>query len=220
MIINQEENSVAELRCTVTGNPTPYVEWTRLDGELSSNVIAREGYLRFNALRRSDEGTYRCYAHNNVGEADQTVQVFVRGGGRPQDPPAREEVVISPSQVRHTAGEEVHLRCSSTPRGRVSWSKAGSPELPPNAHVNGEELTIRYSTVTDSGRYICHVHFPSGTTRSSTVEVVISQSRDEDQPPKISTLERKYSVVQGGDFELTCEVSGTPYPEVVWSMVS
>lgn len=25
---------------------------------------------------------------------------------------------------------------------------------------------------------------------------------------------------QGGDFELTCEVSGTPYPTVVWSIVS
>lgn len=40
------------------------------------------------------------------------------------------------------------------------------------------------------------------------------------QAPKISTFERKYSVNQGGDFELTCEVSGTPYPTVVWSIVS
>ena len=218
LIINQEEYSVAELRCSALGSPSPRIEWQRLDGQISSDVVIRDGFLRFNSLRKSDEGSYRCYAQNNVGDADQTIQVYVRGDRVPP-PPQQEEVTVSPVQYNGEPGEEIHLTCSSNPRGRVSWSKSGAVELPRNAYASGEELIIRYSTADDSGRYICSIVFPSGTSRTAHAEVVIT-ARSNEQAPKISPLERKYSVVQGGDFELTCETSGTPYPTVTWSIVS
>lgn len=215
-IINQEENSVADLRCSASGSPEPHIRWIRLDGEMSSDVIIRGGYLRFNSLRKSDEGSYRCHAQNNVGEADQTVQIYIRRGAPVV---VSEEVTVSPNHHNGEPGEEVVLRCSSNPRGRVIWSKIGAVELPRNVFASDEELTIRYSTVDDSGRYICNVQFPSGTTKSSFAEVTII-ARSNEQPPKISVLERKYSVVQGSDFELTCEATGSPYPTFVWSIVS
>lgn len=216
-IITQEEFSVAELHCEASGQPEPRVQWYRLDGQISSDVVIRGGFLRFQSLLKSDEGTYRCFAQNNVGESDQTVQVYVR---RRQDPPVvSEEVTVSPDRFSGEPGEEVVLRCSSQPRGRVTWTKAGSVELPRNAQASGEELTIRYTTAVDTGRYICNIQFPSGTTKSSFADVTIV-ARSNELPPKIVTLERKYSVVQGGDFELTCESSGTPYPTITWSMVS
>lgn len=226
--INQDENSVAEIRCSASGSPEPRIQWIRLDGQMSSDVIIRDGYLRFNSLRKSDEGNYRCFAQNSVGDSDQTIQIYVRGQRRPgprPDPPrpdfpeVQEEVNVSPSQHSGEPGEEIVLRCSAQPRGRVTWTKAGAVELPRNVFVSGEELTIRYSTVDDSGRYVCNVQFPSGTTRSSFADVAIT-ARSNEQPPKIVTLERKYSVVQGGDFELTCESSGLPYPTLTWSIVS
>lgn len=220
-IVDQSENSVAELICSASGSPAPRIQWTRLDGPLSNDVIIRDGYLRFNALRKSDEGSYRCLAQNNVGDSDQTIQVFVRERRpvRPDPPrPEAESVNVSPTQHSGEPGEEIVLRCSAQPRGRVTWTKAGSVELPRNVFASGEELTIRYSTVDDTGRYVCNVQFPSGNTRSSFADVSIV-SRSNEVSPKITTLERKYLVVQAGDFELTCESSGLPYPEIVWSMV-
>lgn len=209
---------MAEVRCDGSGSPEPRFEWSRLDGgRISSDVIIREGYLRFNSLRKSDEGTYRCYAHNDAGDADQTIQVYVRSR---QDPPAPEgEVNVTPSEYNGEPGVEIHLRCVAQPRGRVTWSKLGAVELPRNAYASGEELIIRYSTVDDSGRYVCTVQFPSGVTRTSFSEVTIV-ARSNEQPPRISPLERRYSVSQGSDFEVTCEVTGTPYPTVVWTIVS
>lgn len=168
-------------------------------------------------MRKSDEGSYLCSAQNDYGSSDQTVQVFVRADRQP--PPVQEEVTVSPSQNSGEPGEEIRLRCGSQPRGRVTWTKTGSVELPRNVVVTGEELVIRYSTVDDSGRYVCNVQFPSGLSRSAFADVAVV-SRSNEQPPKISPLERKYSVVQGGDFELTCEATGSPYPTFTWSIVS
>lgn len=184
---------------------------------MSSDVIIRDGFLRFNSLRKSDEGTYRCFAQNEYGDADQVIQIYVRS--RTQTPVEREEVVISPDHYSGEPGVEIVLRCSATPRGRVTWSKSGSYELPRNVYAAGEELTIRYATATDSGRYVCNVVFPSGTTRSSFAEVEVV-ARVNEVPPRITPLERKYSIVQGGDFELTCEANGSPHPTIVWSMVN
>lgn len=227
-IIDQDENSVAELRCTASGSPEPRIQWIRLDGDISQDVIIRGGYLRFNSLRKSDEGNYRCYAQNNIGDNDQTIQVYVRESVRedpqpprpqPPRPQPQEEVNVSPSQHSGEPGEEIVLTCTSYPRGRSTWTKSGAVELPRNVFVTGEELNIRYSTVDDSGRYICSTQFPSGNTKSSYADVIVV-ARSNEQPPKIVVLERKYSVVQGGDFELTCESSGSPYPTITWSMVS
>jgi hypothetical protein len=220
--------------CTAHGTPKPRVQWYRLDADMSQDVIIRGGLLRFNSL-----GNYRCYAQNNVGDSDQTIQIYVRDGRRPQPQPQpdrrpppqpdrrptppdyelQEEVTISPNRYEGEPGGEIVLRCSSYPRGRVTWTKSGAVELPRNVFSSGEELTIRYSTVDDSGRYVCSIQFPSGNTKSSSADVTIV-ARSNEQPPKIVVLERKYSVVQGGDFELTCESSGSPYPTIEWSKVS
>lgn len=170
-MINQEEYSVAELRCTASGSPQPRIEWRRLDGYLSTDVIHRDGYLRFNSLRKSDEGSYQCVAQNDAGEADVTVPIYIRA--QVVRPPAREEVRIEPSQYSGEPGEEIKLYCNPSPPGTVSWTKAGSVELPQNAYVTGDVLTIEYAEVSDSGRYICTVRFPSGVTRQSTADVTI-----------------------------------------------
>jgi hypothetical protein len=185
--------------------------------------------LRINSLRKSDEGTYRCVASNNVGDGDGVVNIYVREQRPTRPPPVRpdfpsvEQVSISPSYHDGNEGEEIILRCSSNPRGRVHWTKDGS-EVSRNAQQSGDELIIRYATEEDAGRYECSVHFSSGATRSAYSDVRISSSRP--RPPTsnevaatIQPLESKYTVTQGQDFEITCEASGSPYPTVVWSLV-
>lgn len=207
---------MVDVHCTATGPPAPRIQWIKLEGEISSDVIIRGGHLRFNSLRKSDEGTYSCFAENEAGSSDQTVIVQVRNG---RQPPISEEVNVSPTRLTSEPGEEITIHCSSSPRGRITWSKAGAVELPRNAFVSGDDLTIRYSTADDAGRYVCTAQFSNGVSRSASSDVTIT-IRSNEQPPKISPLERKYSVVQGGDFELTCESSGSPYPSITWSIVS
>lgn len=171
-VIDQEEYTTAEIRCTSSGYPQPEIEWRRLDGGyLSTDTVNRQGYLRFNSLRKSDEGVYQCHSYNDAGEHDQIIQVYVRE--QAPRPPAREEVNVEPSQYTGEPGKEVKLYCSSSPRGSITWSKAGSVQLPRNVYVNGEELTIQYTTVDDSGRYICAVRFPNGVSRQSFADVSI-----------------------------------------------
>ena len=174
-VIDEDEYSVAEIRCAAAGNPAPEIEWQRIDGFMSADVVIREGFLRFNSLRKSDEGSYRCYARNNVGDHDQILQVYVRG----QRIPVAEDVSVSPERHTGQPGEEIKLTCSSQPQGRTTWTKAGAVELPENVFVDGEELSIQYSTVDDSGRYVCNVQFPSGTTRSAYADVSIAARSNE-----------------------------------------
>lgn len=218
--VDEPEFTSVEVHCTASGNPRPRIQWERLDGfQMSSDVIIREGSLRFNSLRKSDEGSYRCSAQNNAGEGDQVIQIYVQERRRDPLPPVHEQVTVAPGRYEGEPGEEIILRCSSIPRGRVTWSKAGSVELPRNAHVSDEELVIRYSTADDSGRYVCTVQLSSGNTRSAYSDVSII-ARSSETPPKIRTLEKKYTIVQGKDFEVTCEASGSPYPQISWSTVS
>jgi hypothetical protein len=94
-------------------------------------------------------------------------------------PPSREEVRIEPDRYSGEPGQEVKLFCSATPQGEVTWSKAGSVELNDNVYVGGEELTIQYTTVSDSGRYTCNVRFPSGNERQSSVDVnIVARSNE------------------------------------------
>jgi hypothetical protein len=42
------QGAVGELRCTVTGDPTPTIRWTKLNEELGSNIQAsHDGVLCF-----------------------------------------------------------------------------------------------------------------------------------------------------------------------------
>ena len=170
-VIDASEGDSADITCTASGYPVPEIVWERLDGRMSTDVTIEDGYLRFNSLRSSDMGSYSCNARNNVGDDDQLLQVFVRGDSRP---PQVDEVSVSPQRFEGQPGEEIILTCSSRPAGRITWSKAGSVELPRNAYPNGEVLSIQYSTVDDSGSYICNCQFPNGNTRSAHSDVVIS----------------------------------------------
>jgi contactin 2 len=184
--IDQDEFTSAELRCTASGSPQPRIEWRRLDGRLSNDVVSRDGYLRFNSLRKSDQGSYQCSAYNDAGEDYVVIPIFVREQivrpqppPRPQPPRQREEVSINPSSFSGAPGSEVRLVCSSNPAGYATWTKAGSVELPENVQTYEGELTIDYASVDNSGRYVCTVRFPSGVERQSSADINIMPRSNE-----------------------------------------
>lgn len=168
--IDEDEGKSAEVYCSATGNPKPQIYWERIDGQMSSDIYTRDGYLRFNSLQRSDSGSYRCYAQNSIGDHDQILNVYVRSS----TPPTPENVYITPDNYDGRPGDEIKLSCDASPRGRVTWSKLGAVDLPRNVYVRGNEMIIQYSTIDDSGTYVCTVNFPTGGQKLANAYVNIS----------------------------------------------
>ena len=74
-------DSLVTLSCNATGKPTPTINWTKVedDGTDSAPLLPVVGgkYV-LSSIQRSANGTYRCTAHNGVGDpVNRTVSVKV-----------------------------------------------------------------------------------------------------------------------------------------------
>ncbi|XP_053695300.1 basement membrane-specific heparan sulfate proteoglycan core protein isoform X2 [Sabethes cyaneus] len=218
-VIDLEEYKSADVHCVATGSPIPVVAWERMDNRpLSTNVIIEYDSLRFNSLRKADEGTYRCIAKNDIGEADKILHVYVRDiGTHPTRHPENihEIVQIKPDNYHGISGEKISLSCLCQPSGKITWTKTSESSLPRNSYVRNDLLIIEHATIENSGRYSCTVLFPSGREKTTYVDVIIKHDLT---TPKIKPLDTKYTVTQGSDFTLFCEVSGNPFPTTKWTM--
>uniref|UniRef100_A0A182NMJ9 Basement membrane-specific heparan sulfate proteoglycan core protein n=1 Tax=Anopheles dirus TaxID=7168 RepID=A0A182NMJ9_9DIPT len=224
--VDQDEYLSAEVRCTATGYPTPSITWERIDKPLPFNIVNEYGLLRFISIRQQDAGTYRCIARNDVGESDALLTVYVRPTGTPTFPPLSshevERVEIKPNSYDGQPGEEVQLICQRSPTARVTWSKQGESRLPDNANVYNEILIIKHASQANTGMYSCTASFPNGRIKTSSVEVVISDRsmppQSQKVAPRVNPLNKNYVVVQGTDFSLSCEATGTPFPTIKWTL--
>ncbi|XP_058452453.1 basement membrane-specific heparan sulfate proteoglycan core protein isoform X2 [Malaya genurostris] len=221
-VVDLDEYRSVDVSCIATGSPTPVITWERMDHHpLSTNVILEYGLLRFNSLRKSDEGTYRCIARNDIGEADKILHVYVRES-RPSQPtrPGQqyEMIQITPENYQGRTGEQITLSCVCQPSGQIKWSKTGEPSLPQNSFVQNDLLIIEHSTIDNSGRYSCTAIFPSGRERTSFVDVVIAPMRPDLTTPLVKALDNKHTIVQGTDYTITCEATGNPHPTVKWTL--
>ncbi|XP_077775589.1 cell adhesion molecule 1 isoform X3 [Podarcis muralis] len=73
------EGDLLDLLCQVKGKPEPTdVSWLRVDDEMPQHVIVSGSNLHINSLNKSDNGTYRCKASNEVGMSfsDYTLYVY------------------------------------------------------------------------------------------------------------------------------------------------
>ncbi|XP_034281118.1 cell adhesion molecule 1 isoform X4 [Pantherophis guttatus] len=73
------EGDLLELLCQVKGKPEPVdVTWLRVDDEMPQHVLVSGSNLHIDSLNKSDNGTYRCEASNQVGTAysDYTLYVY------------------------------------------------------------------------------------------------------------------------------------------------
>ena len=66
---------LVDVRCIVTGDPEPTVEWSDSRGTLPSDADVYDGILRFHMSRRDQAGEYRCRASSSIGQAHATVVI-------------------------------------------------------------------------------------------------------------------------------------------------
>uniref|UniRef100_A0A8C4GKG4 Heparan sulfate proteoglycan 2 n=1 Tax=Dicentrarchus labrax TaxID=13489 RepID=A0A8C4GKG4_DICLA len=155
-VLNVQQGQRAEFRCTVTGNPTPAIEWIGGPGNrLSPRAVIRGGILTFSAVDPADEGEYTCKGLNTHGEHTARVSLFVQSIGLGTQP----QVQVSPQNIGVHEGDTLRLYCRATgsPTPKLTWLKNGG-QIPPQARMDRTDigtLLIPNIKMSDSGTYMC-----------------------------------------------------------------
>ncbi|XP_029051246.2 basement membrane-specific heparan sulfate proteoglycan core protein isoform X2 [Osmia bicornis bicornis] len=209
------EGQPAEFRCMATGHPQPQIEWIRIHGPTSPEVVTHNGAWSLRAASKNDAAEYKCIARNNVGVDEQTVILYVTDN--PSMPPTTGILpTITPSQWYGTEGDAVLLTCSQTSPELASlvWLRQGNLPFSSTTTQRDGVLTIMNSTQYDSGVYICLATTYVGTHINNTAEITVVPRRS---PPSIKVRPEKQTVPQGSVAEVHCVTSGEPGLQVKWS---
>ncbi|KAM4706564.1 sialoadhesin-like [Discoglossus pictus] len=205
------EGKLAFIECTVESNPTSELQLYRNDQLIANtsshsaptqrlSVTSTQNALRLKMqeVKLADEGTYRCFARNTIGNSTASLHFSVQ----------KARVVISPSsEIKE--GIVVTLTCletQNTEKGtKYNWYKNGK-KLTKALEEN--TLLFRRVSSSDSGSYYCTVqnHKGSSTSSLSTLQVLFS-------PRQISVI--SMVTMQGGILGIIqCSVDSDPPSDV------
>ncbi|XP_016315955.1 basement membrane-specific heparan sulfate proteoglycan core protein isoform X2 [Sinocyclocheilus anshuiensis] len=241
-VLTVQQGQRAEFRCTVTGNPTPAVEWIGGPGKrISSKAVIRNGLLIIPSVDHSDEGEYICKALNTHGEHTARGVLHVQSTSQPHGLP---HVQVSPPRVEIHEGETLRLYCRAvgSPTPALTWKKRGG-SLPPQAIPSHgfhqfksnsldvlqrriEELQARMERTdigtllvpnirsSDAGTYLC---VGTNTVGSSEAHVEVFVKRGEIIPSGVTIQPSIASVMEGETLDLNCIIPGTSPASVKWN---
>ncbi|KAM9505209.1 basement membrane-specific heparan sulfate proteoglycan core protein-like isoform 17-T17 [Salvelinus alpinus] len=197
---------VIRLQCLAHGTPPLLLQWTKLNGSLSTRADVQGGDLQINLAIPEDAGTYKCVATNKVGTSEAHAKVTVRS------PLA---VRVSPQVEVKARGSAVEFTCSAAGGlgTTMEWLKEGGA-LPPNHHIKDGVLRIENLEQRNEGIYICRatsVHGQAQDSAKLTIQAL----------PKVMINVRTavQTVMVGNSVEFECQAIGDPQPTVRWSRV-
>ncbi|XP_047235897.1 basement membrane-specific heparan sulfate proteoglycan core protein isoform X4 [Girardinichthys multiradiatus] len=246
--LNVRQGQWAELRCTVTGNPTPAIEW--IGGprnRMSPRAVITNGILTFPAVDLADEGEYTCKALNTHGEHTARASLHVQKN-IPSGLGTQPQVQVSPKSVEIREGEPLRLYCRATgsPTPKITWLKSGG-QLPQQAipsygfhqfksnsldvlHRRIEELQAQTDRtdigtlfipdikISDAGTYMC---VGSNSVGSNSAPIQVTVLRAAEHTFSVVTIQPSIADVQEGQsLELNCFPPGNPPPKVTWTRAS
>ncbi|XP_028266709.1 basement membrane-specific heparan sulfate proteoglycan core protein isoform X11 [Parambassis ranga] len=243
-VLNLQQGQRAEFRCTVTGNPTPAVEWIGGPGNrMSPRAVIRGGVLTFTAVDPADEGEYTCKALNTHGEHTARASLYIQKSN-PSGLGNQPQVQVSPQNIEVHEGDTLRLYCraSGSPTPKLTWLRNGG-QVPPQAIPSHgfhqfksnsldvlqrriEELQARMDRtdigtllipnikMSDSGTYTC---VGSNSIGSNRAPIQVSVLKAE-HISSVVTIQPSIADVQEGQIlELNCFAPGNPPPLVTWT---
>uniref|UniRef100_A0A8B9ZIS7 Immunoglobulin superfamily member 10 n=1 Tax=Anas platyrhynchos TaxID=8839 RepID=A0A8B9ZIS7_ANAPL len=218
-----EEN--LKFPCTVEGNPHPSVHWVLFDGTVVKPLqfinaklfLFPNGTLHLSNLAPSDSGNYECIATSSTGSERRVVSLLVE-----QRDTLPKIAAASQEMTRLNFGDKLLLNCTATgePKPRIIWrlpSKAVVDQwhrMGSRIHVypNGS-LAIEAVTEKDAGDYLCVARNKIGD------DLILMKVSITMKPAKIDQKQYfKKLVPYGKDFKVDCKASGSPAPEISWSL--
>ncbi|XP_019516851.1 PREDICTED: immunoglobulin superfamily member 10 [Hipposideros armiger] len=214
-----------KLPCTAKGTPQPSVHWVLSDGTEvkplqfigSKLFLFSNGTLYIRNIASSDKGTYECIATSSTGSERRVVIITME---------ERETIprIESASQTWNEVnfGEKLLLNCSAIgePKPQIMWrlpSKAIVGQwhrMGSRIHVypNGS-LFIGSITEKDGGDYLCVARNKMGD------DLILMHVSLRLKPAKIDHKQHfKKQVFHGKDFQVDCKASGSPVPQISWSL--
>ena len=149
--LRAEEKQKVTISCTVTGQPTPKIAWSKAGGSVPvGRIHVQDGTLKIFKVTRKDGGIYICKAKNILGSVTDTAQLIVYS-------PLRFRV-LPPQEVTPVIGLTLRLPCvaESELSTTISWLKNGVSVLPANTHVlQSGTLVIENIKNSPEGSYTC-----------------------------------------------------------------
>ncbi|KAM9033663.1 immunoglobulin superfamily member 10 isoform 1-T4 [Sarcophilus harrisii] len=214
-----------KLPCTAKGNPQPIVHWVLFDGTEVKPLqfinakwfLFPNGTLYIRNIASSDRGNYECIATSSTGSERRVVNLIVEE----RDTVPRIETA-SQKLTELNFGDKLLLNCSATgePKPKIIWrlpSKAIVDQwhrMGSRIHVypNGS-LLIGAVTEKDAGDYLCVARNKMGD------DLILMKVNLRMKPAKIDHKQHfKKQVLHGKDFQVDCKASGSPVPEISWSL--
>ncbi|KAG1651176.1 Basement membrane-specific heparan sulfate proteoglycan core protein [Nymphon striatum] len=202
------KNGIGEMKCHVTGSPTPRVSWSKVGSDMSSQAqVVGDTLIVRNALE-TDQGTYLCRAENEAGSAQAATYLYVQR----REPPS---VEIYPEAVQSVVREGSALfQCrvtSGLPSPTVKWTRSDQRSLTDRSEILSGGV-IRFNKVTDDeqGIYICTAENAAGRITAEASLLITGAPTVTIQPSS------PYNVQEGDRVRMLCTASGSPTPNVVW----
>lgn len=162
--------------------------------------------LRKNLTKSTDAGTFECKTDTGNLESRISVHLF--------------SVSLTNDNLREGA-KSLSLQC--VPEGLnptddilVAWMRDGKNITTDSkyiVHAENKTLEINDPDRADMGEYICEIVFNAGHSEEHRVR---PQPLFVGAPPAIVSSSKDKNMVQGEQLDLTCKVSGYPFPTVEW----
>lgn len=201
-----------KVRCKVTAQPAPQVDWMR-NGEIISTggryVVETDG-LTIQKPAESDDGVYTCRAivvqTGELAQRDIRVEVHT--------PPAFDTQHMQPS-TRIIEGDTATISCKALgkPKPTFSWIKASTQQNMASADrfkVNPltGDMIISGVRPEDGGEYKCVASNKASTVEKTVLVTVLVK-------PRVIEF-RNLSVPIKSEVRMECRASGNPLPTITF----
>ncbi|XP_029434740.1 basement membrane-specific heparan sulfate proteoglycan core protein isoform X5 [Rhinatrema bivittatum] len=139
--------NAVEFECLAIGDPQARVTWSKVGSRLPPDVVISGGMLKIEEVKQSDAGQYRCTATNDMGTVQSHIILHVQ---------SIPQIAAQPEVKEVATGSSVVFPClaSGFPVPEISWTKLEG-DLPRDARLEGNILTIPSVRPQDAGTYVC-----------------------------------------------------------------
>ncbi|KAM8954057.1 immunoglobulin superfamily member 10 isoform 2-T2 [Pelodytes ibericus] len=214
-----------KLHCTTKGNPQPSVHWVAFDGTKVKPLhyvnaklfLFSNGTLYIRNVASTDNGNYECIATSSTGSERRVVSLLVQHTNT-----IPKIVHASPKTTEMSFGDKLMLNCTATgePQPRIIW-RLPSKAVVDQWHRMGSRiqvfpngsLLVESVNEKDSGDYLCVARNQVGD------DLILMKVSVTMKPAKIIQKQQlTKQVPYGKEFKVDCKASGSPLPEITWSL--
>nr|XP_053650237.1 hemicentin-1-like [Cherax quadricarinatus] len=229
-VVEALAGSDTDLRCDITGSPTPSVFWTK-DGKplthsagLEYTASEANQVLMLHSVVPAASGLYICNASNTVGTAhrEYNLTVMVAPSVRQVDG-GNDDGADVVEKVQVVIGKDTILYCSvdGTPAPTITWMHAGQMlTISSRIHlIAPDQLLLTNAQDMDSGDYSCLAVNRAGTAEKQfDVQVIVpAKITAASDSSDVSDSQPHQEVLLDMPFSLFCSAFGSPPLHITWT---